>query len=66
MVIAREALMKMQTHEHGDAARAIKTGLQLPLPDDLTSTQKEKLVICEFEVNKKSIEWNLTVTLART
>ena len=66
MVIAREALMKMQTHEYADAARAIKTGLQLPLPEDLTATQKEKLVICEFEVNKSPIEWNSTVTLART
>ena len=50
--------MQMQTHEYADAARAINEGLQLPLPDDLAATLKEKLAICEFEVNKKPIEPN--------
>jgi hypothetical protein len=50
--------MQMQTHEYADAARAIKEGLQLPLPEDLTATLKEKLAICEFEVNRKPVEPN--------
>lgn len=50
--------MQMQTNQYADAARAIIEGLQLPLPEDLTATLKEKLAICEFEVNKKPIEPN--------
>ena len=50
--------MQMQTHEYDDAARAIKDGLQLPLPEELTAAFKEKLASCEFEVNKKPIEPN--------
>ena len=48
--------MQMQTHEYADAARAIKEGLHLPLPEDLTAGLKEKLAICESEVNKKPIK----------
>lgn len=50
--------MQMQTNQYAGAACAIIEGLQLPLPEDLTATLKEKLAICEFEVNKKPIEPN--------
>lgn len=50
--------MQMQTRQYADAARAIREGLQLPLPDELAAALKEKLKVCEFEANRKAIEPN--------
>lgn len=50
--------MQMQTHSYAEAARAINDGLKFSLPDNLVTILKEKLSICEFEINRKPIEPN--------